>query len=261
MKQLCLQNAKTYENNSRRICSRQALRRTSGLNKSNYFRMKGLWLFIFFMNSVFINTHAQGVRFGVFANPLISWIKTDVSRIGNDGCRLGINVGLMIDRFFTEHYAFSSGISIRSMGGALMYTEGKSIFRSSNGEISGLPIHTSVKYKLQYIHIPLAIKLRTTEIGYTTYYAHVGLDPMINIKANADIKSLQATNIGVNREINSIYIGYHIGAGLEYRIIGNTSFTTGITYINGFTDVTENNSASSEKAVMHSFELQLGIIF
>jgi len=223
--------------------------------------MKKKWLFIFFIIVAIANSNAQSTRFGIFINPLISWIKTDVSRIESDGDRLGINFGLTIDHFFAEHYAFSSGISIRNMGGVLMYTEGKDVFRCSNSEITSLPINTSVKYKLQYLHIPLSLKLKTTEIGYITYYAHLGIDPMINIKANADIKSLDAKNIGVGREINAFYIGYHIGAGLEYKIIGSTSFTTGITYINGFTDITSNHSNTTERAVMHNFELHFGIIF
>lgn len=223
--------------------------------------MKKVCLFILFASLASVFSYAQNIRFGVFANPLISWFNTDISRIGGDGNRIGINAGLVVDKFFTEHYVFSTGISIRSTGGVLKYTEGKSSFRSSNSDIASLPVNTSVKYKLQYLHVPLSLKLRTTEIGYITYYAHLGLDPMVNIKANADVKSLGITNSGVGKEINSLYMGYHIGIGLEYKIVGNTALTTGITYMNGFTDVTDNNGNSNEKTVLHSFELQLGILF
>lgn len=221
--------------------------------------MKKIWFFVALFNLTVLSTYSQNIRFAIFADPVISWIKTDVSSIESDGARPGINAGLMVDKFFAEHYAFTTGISIRSMGGFLNYTKGKNPFNSSS-DIDSLRPGTSVKYKLQYLHIPLSIKLRTTEIGYFTYFAHLGLDPMINIKANADIESRNIKNANVSREIKNIYMGYHIGVGLEYKILGNTAFTTGLTYINGFTDVTDNNS-SAEKAVMHSFELRLGIIF
>lgn len=204
---------------------------------------------------------AQNVRFAIFADPLISYFKTDLSRISPDGSRLGINFGLMMDRYFADHYAFSSGISIQTMGGTLRYVNGKDNFNSSNDTLHSLPSNTAVKYKLQYLHIPIALKLKTTEIGYITYFAQIGLDPMINVKANADIPSLKQDNIGVGGEIRLFYMGYHIGAGIEYRIIGNTKLMTGLTYMNGFSDVTSNFGNSAEKTVMHSFELRIGVIF
>jgi hypothetical protein len=222
--------------------------------------MKKLWLLIFLVILPLFSANAQKIRFAIFADPLISWMNTDVSRIESNGSRIGLNAGLMMDKFFADHYAFTTGISLQSMGGTLKYKLGKENFRNSS-DITSLPPNTDVKYKLQYLHIPFALKLRTTEIGYFTYFAQVGLDPMINVKANADIKSLDITNTGVGGEINTFYMGYHISAGLEYKIIGNTALLAGITYMNGFSDVTYNSGNSVEKTVMHCFEFRIGIIF
>lgn len=230
--------------------------------------MKKIWLSAFILISTLYHaqaqtqtTESQNLRFALFVNPLISYFKTDLSRIEPESSRLGFNFGLMMDKFFAEHYAFTTGISIHTMGGELNYRQGKDNFSSSNDAIKILPAGTSVKYKLQYLHVPVALKLRTTEIGYFTYFGEVGLDPMVNIKASADINSLSQKNISVGDEIHLFYMAYHIGAGIEYRIIGNTRLMTGLTYMNGFTDVTSNNGNSAEKTTMHSFELRIGIIF
>jgi hypothetical protein len=223
--------------------------------------MKKFCLSVMILLTLLHKSEAQKVRFAVFADPLISYFKTDLSRISPDGSRAGINFGLMMDKFFAEHYAFTTGISLQSMGGTLKYVQGKNNFSSSNDTLHSLPDNTSVKYKLQYLHIPIALKLRTTEIGYFTYFVQLGLDPMINVKANADIPSLSQKNIGVGGEIRLFYMGYHIGAGLEYRILGNTKLLTGLTYSNGFSDVTSNNGNSAEKTTMNWFELRIGIIF
>jgi hypothetical protein len=205
--------------------------------------------------------NAQELRFGIFANPLISWMKaTDVSTIKSDGARIGFNAGLMMDKFFTKRYAFTTGISIHNMGGVLNYEKGKTGFQTSDTTID-LKSNTSVKYNLQYIHIPLALKFRTTEIGYITYFAQLGLNPMINIKANANIESYGLTSVNVKKEINLFYIAYHISAGLEYRIVGNTAIMAGLTYMNGFSDVTDNSGSTTEKSVIHNFELRLGVFF
>ena len=222
--------------------------------------MKNFWLSAISLFLVLSNVESQNIRFGVIASPLISYFKTDLSTIDPNGSRVGINVGLMMDKFFADHYAFSTGLSLQTMGGHLNYVAGKDNFHSS-ANISSLPVNTDVKYKLQYLHIPFAIKMRTTEIGYLTYFVQMGLDPMINVKANADISSLGLTNIGVGDEIQLFYMAYHIGAGTEYKIIGNTKLLIGLTYMNGFTDVTSNYGNSAEKTKMHCFELRVGAIF
>jgi hypothetical protein len=222
--------------------------------------MKKFWLSTIAMVAILYNAESQNIRLGVIASPLISYFKTDLSRIDPNGSRVGINVGLMLDKYFAEHYAFSTGISLQTMGGHLNYVTGKDNFHSS-ADLTSLPANTDVKYKLQYLHIPFAIKMRTTEIGYFTYFAQMGLDPMINVKADADISSLNLKNIGVGDEIELFYMAYHIGVGVEYKIIGNTKLMTGITYMNGFTDVTSNYGNSAEKTKMHCFELRIGVLF
>ena len=144
------------------------------------------------------------------------------------------------------------------MGGTLVYKNGKQGFHTSDSTIN-LNSNAVVKYSLQYIHIPLALKFRTTEIGYITYFAQVGFDPMINIKARASLPGL--SNVNASKEINPLYLAYHISAGLEYRIVGNTSLMAGLTFMNGFTDVTDNSGSTSEKTVVNHFELRLGVIF
>jgi Outer membrane protein beta-barrel domain len=223
---------------------------SSIITKSSFFTL----LFLAALNIA----SAQEIRFGIFANPLISWMKTDVSQIKSNGPQIGFDAGLMMDKFFAKRYAFSTGISINNMGGTLVYKDGKRGFQTSDSSIN-LNSNAGVKYNLQYIHIPFALKFKTTEIGYITYFAQVGLDPMINIKSRASLPGFPNVNAG--KEINPLYLAYHISAGLEYRIVGNTSLMAGLTYMNGFTDVTDNSGSTSEKTVINRFELRLGVIF
>ena len=213
-------------------------------------------MFVIILNRV----SAQEIRFGIFANPLISWMKTDVSQINSNGPRIGFDAGLMMDKFFTKRYAFTTGISINTMGGALEYKDGKKGFQANDTSINLAP-NSIVKYNLQYIHIPCALKFRTTEIGYMTYFAEVGFDPMINIKAKANINMTGFSNVNASKEINLFYLAYHISAGMEYRLVGTTSLMVGLTYMNGFTDVTNNGGSTAEKTVINRFDLRLGVIF
>lgn len=200
----------------------------------------------------------SNIRLGIIANPNVSWLKSDVSRIQGDGSRIGFNIGLMVDKYFAEHYAFTTGLSIHSIGGTLKYRDGKDLHTSSTDVPTPLDPGSRVQYNLQYLHIPWGLKFKTTEIGYSTFFAQLGVNTMVNIKSRANVKDQDISKVGVAEEINMFYMGYHFSGGMEYKIVGNTALMIGVTYMNGFTDITQK---SDEKTVMHCFEVRLGVVF
>jgi hypothetical protein len=212
--------------------------------------------FVFIFLSVSAFSQETNLRFGIFANPVISWLKPDVSDVSSKGNRLGFNIGLSMDRFFAKNYAFATGISIHNAGGSLFFKTATDI--RTNRETVNLPKNTKVTYKLQYLHVPLGIKLCSNEIGYNTFYGQVGLDAMINIKATGISSSGQLDNDNISKEINLINLGYHIGGGVEYSIGGNTKLTAGLMYVNGFTDVT---NRGGDKVVLQNILIKLGVLF
>jgi opacity protein-like surface antigen len=165
-----------------------------------------------------------------------------VKTVKSDGVRLGINFGLAVENYFAPNYAFATGITISTTGGKLIYRD-------------SVP-NANVTYKLQYITIPFAVKLKTNRIGYFSYYAILGLTSQINIKANADINNTGDNDI--SKDINLINLGYHFGGGVEYALGGNASIFVGIIYTNGFTNVTSGND---DKVTLDNFALKLGIMF
>ena len=44
-----------------------------------------------------------------------------------------------------------------------------------------------ITYKIQYLSIPIGLKLKTNQIGYLTFFTNIGLDPKIVIAGKADI--------------------------------------------------------------------------
>ena len=200
----------------------------------------------------------QKIRFSVFVNPCINWLSSDVKTIKSDGATFGFDAGLTMDNFFAENYAFSTGISIGSLGGNLRYDSSTS-FRTNTGDIS-LPGGSSVKYKLQYITIPVGLKFKTNQIGYFTYFAHLGFTLQANIKATGTSsgESNALDNDNISKEVGFFNLGYHIGGGLEYSLGGNTAIIVGITYTNGFIDITQN---PDDKITTSSLAIRLGVLF
>jgi hypothetical protein len=209
-----------------------------------------LLFFTFTVGTVF----SQDMSFSVFAEPQITWLSPDSKDVENAGSAFGFNGGLNYDQFFKEKYAISTGISINKISGRLLFNENNSLQSIDSTYTIGKG--EEVKYNLQYLNIPLGFKFKTVEIGYTQFYAHLGLEGGINIKADADLPDTKDVNI--SKEIKWYHLSYYIGGGIEYSIGGNTALVGGLTYKNGFLDMTKKKN---NKITSGLVSLRLGIVF
>jgi hypothetical protein len=199
---------------------------------------------------------AQGLRFSVVAEPQFSWMVPDVKSISSKGSVLGLNAGIGMDYYFSENYAFSTGITIYNTGGKLQYEDSMNF--TVNSGIVTVPAAKTITYNLQYIDIPLGLKFKTTEIGYMTYFANLGVAPMIKVRARASDVSGVINKDNITEDINLMNMGYFINAGMQYSIGGSSAIILGVGYSSGFTDVT---IIESDKISINTFTVKLGILF
>ena len=214
------------------------------------------YLFIAILALISVKAFTQNTRFTVFVDPKFSWMSSDLKAIDSDGSKFGVNIGLNVDKFFAQNYALMTGISIDNTGGNLNFENIKVLKTGSGNE--ELTEGSTIHYKLQYINIPLGLKLKTNEIGYWTFFTHLGLNGGINIKATADVDDFELENENISKEIRLFNLGYFIGAGAEYSIGGNAAITAGLTYTNGFIDITDGNDS---KVTLSNLAIRVGILF
>jgi hypothetical protein len=119
------------------------------------------------------------MRFSFVASPGINWLGQTDNRSESKGTIIGFNTGIMTDFFFTDKYAFSTGIMITQSGGKLTYSDSISI--DTDEDLIRIPAGTIINYKFQYVGVPIGLKFKTIEIGYMTYWLNPGLTPMVNI--------------------------------------------------------------------------------
>ena len=200
--------------------------------------------------------HAQSIRFSVIADPQFSWMITDVKDITTKGTIAGINAGIGMDYYFAENYAFSTGISINNIGGKLQYPDSLD-FSLSSGTVRVPPLNT-ISYKLQYINIPLGLKFKTNEIGYSTFFANLGVTPMINIRDRGSDVSGALYKDDISLDITSFNMNYFINMGVQYSIGGSTALIGGLGYSSGFMDVT---TSEVDKVTINTLTIKLGILF
>jgi len=199
---------------------------------------------------------AQAVRISYLFNPQLAWLHSNSNTAQSGGVVTGFQTGLETDFFFAEHYAFSAGLQIHTYGGKVDYSDTLNL-KIPGGSYTLTP-DNQVKYKFQYLSIPLGLKLKTIEVGYTTFWIHTGVTPMINIGSAISDDREQLIKEDGKEETGLLNMNYYIKAGVEYSLGGNTALIGGLAYNHGFMDAT---TPSTDNLFLRSFSLNLGILF
>ncbi len=171
----------------------------------------------------------RGFKLGIAAHPTFGYLKIngENATIKSDGLRAGFSYGLLGDFAFADNYTFSTGLLLTTVNGQT---------------ISTVATQNQVIYKLQYIEIPLKLKLFTNQQNNMRFYGEVGLGNGINIGAKSDVKSANnsfpnQTDVNISNSINVYRGSIIIGGGAEFAISGKTKASAGLAFNNGFTNV------------------------
>ncbi|MCP4313738.1 MAG: PorT family protein [Bacteroidetes bacterium] len=197
------------------------------------------------------------IRFNVHFDPQFAWLSSsDHDKVNPDGSIFHMQAGIQMDYFFQENYAFVLGFGINNLGGNLQYSD--TTFYENDSQPVVIEPGQSVKMNLQYLEIPLGLKLKTEELGYGTFYLQLGFNPMFNINAHISTKDGTFDKELIKDSVKSFSLGYHVGAGIEYRLGGNTAAIGGIRWTSGLTNITEQDGANLSP---NSISIHLGILF
>lgn len=225
-------------------------------------------LSLFLITAAHAQNEGRSVRFGIKLAPNMGWVKPDTKGLKKGGSKFGYSFGLMGDFMIggNGNYAFATGVLLNNIGGKLTTPV------TVNGDSKDL----ETELHLRYIEIPLTMKLKTSEIGYMTYYGQIGVSAAFNIRAKADFETVdQTTNKvvlvedeDVADDVSMFKAALVVGGGLEYNFSGNTSLLVGVTYNGAFTNlydgleyIDENGSKKDVKAFANYIELTTGVFF
>jgi len=205
-------------------------------------------------------------HFGLKAVPNLGWIKTDDKSTESDGSKFGFAYGLVTEFRFAENYAFATGIEVAYRNGKIKTQASETVNDTTTTIVS------KASMKIQYIEIPLTLKLKTNEIGVLRYFLQIGVAPGFKIGAKADVSSKTETstagttigtisipeeNVDYKDAINNLNMSMIVSGGIEYNISGNTNLLLGLVFNNGFSDVVDGDP----KAKSNYLGLSIGVLF
>lgn len=213
-------------------------------------RTKLLLLAVFFA-PLFANaqtSEGNKVQLGFTTSPIFGWLTIpsgQTPEIKPNGMRTGFAYGVLADIPFSDNYYFSTALTVSTL----------------NAKTTQPGINTAI-YKLQYLELPLTLKLKSDEVNNRKFYGQFGLNTGINIGSKQDIMYSNSTTPDekgkdVSKLINTFRAGLLLGGGAEWKVGENMSVLTGLSYSNGFSDVFDGEA----KAKNSYIALNLGIFF
>lgn len=249
--------------------------------------MRKIIAFFIFISLFYQASFAQtDFRFGLQASPSFSWMTSNDNQINGNGSNLGMKLGVLGERYFAENYAFVFGVGFSfNTGGTLRHDQGGVLWADSDLSselLRVLPNDINLKYGLQYIEIPIGLKMKTQEFGYSRFFAEIPVFTFgINTKARGDITGVSAdfttSDEDIRKDVSFATVSWGLGGGIEYSIGENTTLIGGIFYQATFTDVTDNSGLlylydddmdiieelgnEDSKGTIGSLTIRLGVMF
>jgi hypothetical protein len=196
-----------------------------------------------------ITAYSQ-VKIGLQLSPSISSSRietqSDQYSIEDNGSKLKFKFGIIADLPLSDNYYFSTG---------LLYTT-KHVGISAVNNLTATAF--SEEYDIQYVQIPLTMKLYTNEIVLDTrLFFNLGVNAEIAISEKFDKDN---TVIEDFKFFDSSLV---LGAGVERKIGTNTAIYLAVSYNRGLINPIGTSIAIDEKIVLKNdmISLDLGIKF
>lgn len=221
-------------------------------------------------------------KLGLKVSPNFVWAKFRESPMENKSTRVGYSLGLMIDKNLGKNpnYWFSTELLYSSIPLNVKST------RMLSSDASSLRIEyndVSVNYNLNYLHVPLTLKLKSNQLGNMFITGQLGGSAAILVSSLAKTKSnptiyrsgesqqhspnsskndkFDFNGAGENNErfIDDMFIprlGLVFGLSTEMKISGKTYFSGGIRGDFGFTDIFSDKNIDGRSRMI---SLHLGV--
>ncbi|RSK49302.1 porin family protein [Hymenobacter rigui] len=212
-----------------------------------------------------IGAASAQVEIGLKVSPSITHLRTDSpSTYGfeNQKSKVGIGGGIIVDYFFGQNYAFSTGLELTGKGGTISYFDPN---RGANGQ------RVEQKIGLQYLQIPVTVKLFTNDIATDTkLYFQLGgsLNAAIAGRINGDKRYTDASTGQETKAAKHVIIpdaALRGGFGVEYQLGQNTKLLAGLSYHRGLFNIDnyfgDERNFKEVELKNSEFALDLGIKF
>jgi len=175
-------------------------------------------------------------QLGFTLSPTLSWL-TNEKGLESSGAKAGFSYGVIADFGFAKNYYFATAFTLTTL----------------NSEAHNVITKSDDIFRLQYIEVPLTLKLKSNESGSGRFYGQFGLGTAVKVSAKKDDSGVKSS---VSSDVNPFRLGLIAGGGAEWNLGRNLSAVTGVTFNNGFTNTFKDFESKNPFVTIH-----LGVFF
>jgi hypothetical protein len=267
--------------------------------------------------TVSVSAYAQSFKFGVHIDPGVSFMNSNDKKVKPDGANMNFAFGVEMEKYFSEkeNYAITFGANFGvAKGGKLAYGDGGILLPNStldntayfyspttqsanqagvSGENLPLAPGTTIRYNINYVELPVGLKLRTNELGqsYIRAFFHLPIATvMVPVSARATVNAARPDNLAtpayytdgavkgenIYKDVFPIQLAIGTGAGVEWapNDEGGLRLVGGIYYNYGIIDAVKTNQLFNTPITVpatykdnkastgfHNISLRIGVVF
>lgn len=211
-------------------------------------------------------TASAQVEIGLKLSPSVTNLRAESPSslsFQNEKSKLTIGGGLIVDYFFGQNYAFSTGVQLVGKGGTISYLEPATSTQPAR--------RYEQKIGIQYLEVPVSVKLFTNDITTDTkLYFQLGgtLGGAIAARVDGNKRYTSPTTGNETKALDHVItpeIAALLGFGVEYQLGQSTKVLAGVSYHRGLLNVDkyfEDERKFSDVNLKNSeFALDLGLKF
>lgn len=201
---------------------------------------------------------AQDFQLSFSTGPSVNWLSSGESEITAGNVRAGYDFGVVADVFFDDRqrYAVTTGLLLTNTGGKLEYGDSGSYSIGDQSISAG----NTLTFRLKYLEIPAAVKLKTSQFRRSTYWGQFGLSGFVNVGAKGSSSDGRLDKSDIQDGISAFNLAMNVGLGFDFDLGAANALSVGIIYKDGLTDITKDRSHDG-KITVNSVNLKLGLIF
>lgn len=216
--------------------------------------------------SLGVNAQTRETRYGIKAGPAFDWASAGSTAVNSHGPRLGFNVGLVYDHYFTNNIAVSSGVNLNFLRMKYTFTDHRYVddfLEETNVSVERLLKATNAE-------IPIKVKLRFDVSDSFGAFVEAGGGLGLNFKDLGKdaydfywVSSEDETFKDCTNQYRLLQLSMLFGLGAEYEINGDFSAFAQLTFDHSFSNafvsslekqtgsVLRNNYIGIEVGIMH----------
>lgn len=216
--------------------------------------------------SVSGNAQFKPVRFGLKVGPSIDWASSGSTAAHNEGVRLGGNVGVVCEQYFTPNFAFVSGLSLNYLNMKYTFTD----YRFVDDFLEKTNVTVERRLKATNMEIPLKAKLKFDFVDSFSAFVEAGGGLSFNFRDEGKdaydfywVASEDEANKDCTNQYRLMQASMIFGLGAEYEINGSISAFAQLTFDHSFSNafvrslekqtgsIIRNNYVGLEVGIMH----------